>query len=51
MALLAGLRKPLEEATRTFGQAWPLWAVALIVVVLGAAGALLGWLVDALRKK
>jgi HEAT repeat protein len=51
MALLAGLRKPLEEATRAFGQAWPLWAVALIVVVLGAAGALLGWLVDALRKK
>jgi len=51
MALLAGVRKPLEEAARAFGQAWPLWAVALIVVVLGAAGALLGWLVDALRKK
>jgi len=51
MALLAGLRKPLEEATRAFGQAWPLWAVALLVVALGAAGALLGWLVDALRKR
>ena len=51
MALLAGLRKPLEEAARAFGQAWPLWAVALLVVALGAAGALLGWLVDALRKK
>jgi len=51
MALLAGLRKPLEEATRAFGQAWPLWAVALLVVALGAVGALLGWLVDALRKK
>ncbi len=51
MAALAGTGEQLEEAVRAFMQGQPLWAAALLIIVLGAAAALLGWIGEALRKK
>jgi ABC-type multidrug transport system fused ATPase/permease subunit len=51
MAVLSGIGEPLSEAVRAFIQEQPLWAAALLIIILGAAVALLDWIREALRKK
>ncbi|WP_448592213.1 HEAT repeat domain-containing protein [Thermoflexus hugenholtzii] len=51
MMLLTPLGERLAEAVRAFVQRQPLWAAALLIIILGAVGALLGWIGEALRKK
>jgi len=51
MAVLPGIGEPLSEAVRAFIQEQPLWAAALLIIILGAAVALLDWIREALRKK
>jgi HEAT repeat protein len=51
MAVLPGIGEPLSEAVRAFVQRQPLWAAALLILILGAAVALLDWIREALRKK
>jgi HEAT repeat protein len=51
MAVLSGIGEPLSEAVRAFVQRQPLWAAALLILILGAAVALLDWIREALRKK
>ena len=51
MAALTGMGEQLGEAVLRFIQRQPLWAAALLILVLGAVGALLGWMGEALRKK
>jgi HEAT repeat protein len=51
MAVLSGIGEPLSEAVRAFVQRQPLWAAALLIIILGAAVALLDWIREALQKK
>jgi hypothetical protein len=51
MAVLSGIGERLAEAVRAFVQRQPLWAAALLILILGAAVALLDWIREALRKK
>jgi hypothetical protein len=51
MAVLPGIGEPLSEAVRAFVQRQPLWAAALLIIILGVAVALLDWIREALRKK
>jgi len=51
MAVLPGIGEPLAEAVRAFVQRQPLWAAALLIIILGAAVALLDRIREALRKK
>jgi HEAT repeat protein len=50
-AVLSGIGERLAEAALAFVQRQPLWAAALLIVILGAAVALLDWIREALRKK
>jgi hypothetical protein len=50
-AVLSGIGERLSEAVRAFVQRQPLWAAALLILILGAAVALLDWIREALRKK
>ena len=51
MMLLTLFSELLAEAVRAFVQRQPLWAVLLLIIILGAVGALLGWMGEALWKK
>ncbi len=51
MAALTGMGEQLGEAVLSFMQRQPLWAAALLILVLSAVGTLLGWMGEALRKK
>ena len=51
MAVLSGIGERLSETVRAFVQRQPLWAAALLIIILGAAVALLDWIREALRKK
>jgi HEAT repeat protein len=50
-AVLSGIGERLAEAALAFVQRQPLWAAALLIIILGAAVALLDWIREALRKK
>ncbi|SNB74030.1 HEAT repeat domain-containing protein, partial [Thermoflexus hugenholtzii] len=51
MAALTGMGERLGEAVLRFMQRQPLWAAALLILVLRAVRALLGWMGEALWKK
>jgi hypothetical protein len=50
-AVLSGIGERLAETALAFVQRQPLWAAALLIIILGAAVALLDWIREALRKK
>jgi hypothetical protein len=50
-AVLSGIGERLAEAALAFVQRQPLWAAALLIIILGAAVALLDWIREALQKK